>query len=216
VRRHADGTIEEFEDRAIDVDRWKALVYRRTNAGPYRWISLDAFVKANVLKLGLSVTCPSCLKKNWVGLSAMSEQLMCERCLKPFAFPQGTLDFEHSPWRYRVVGPFSIPGFADGAYATVLALRAFADMVTFGDADLTYATGLHFAGVCPSPFEVDFTCWYRRRTIVGRNEEPVLVFGEAKSFAAEGRGKGARSVPGCNGKSRIIGAARASSFSNYL
>ena len=123
VRRNADGTIEEFEDRAIDVDRWKALVHRRTNAGPYRWISLDAFVKANVLKLGLSVACPSCLKKNWVSLSAMSEQLMCERCLKPFAFPQGTLNFEHTPWRYRVVGPFSVPGFADGAYATVLALE---------------------------------------------------------------------------------------------
>ena len=108
VRRYANGTIEEFEDRAIDVDRWKALVHQRTNAGPYRWISLDAFVKANVLKLGLSVACPSCLKKNWVGLAAMSEQLMCERCLKPFAFPQGTLDFEHTPWRYRVVGPFSV------------------------------------------------------------------------------------------------------------
>lgn len=93
VRRHADGTIEEFENRAIHVDRWKALVHRRTNAGPYRWVSLDAFVKANMLKLGLSVGCPSCLKKNWVGLAAMREQLMCERCLKPFAFPQGTLDF---------------------------------------------------------------------------------------------------------------------------
>jgi ribosomal protein S27E len=80
VRRYADGTIEEFEDRAIDVDRWKVLVHRRTNAGPYRWISLDAFVKANVLKLGLSVVCPNCLKMNWVGLSAMSEQLTCERC----------------------------------------------------------------------------------------------------------------------------------------
>lgn len=185
VRRHSDGSTEQFDDRAIDVGRWKALVNRRTNAGPYRWISLDAFVKANVLKLGLSVTCPNCLKNNWVGLVAMSEQLVCERCLKAFPFPQGTLDFQHTPWRYRVVGPFSVPGFAGGAYATVLALRTFAHTVAIGDADLTYATGLDFVGVTPSPIEVDFTCWYRRRVFRGRHEEPVLIFGEAKSFAAE-------------------------------
>jgi hypothetical protein len=185
VRRHADGTIEEFEDRAIDVGRWKGLVHRRLNAGPYRWISLDAFVNANVLKLGLSVACPSCMKKNWVGLAAMREQLTCERCLKAFAFPQGTLDFDRTPWQYRVVGPFSVPDCAGGSYATVLTLRAFADMVALGNADLTYATGLNFAGLSPTPFEVDFTCWYRRRAMFGRSEEPVLVFGEAKSFAAE-------------------------------
>lgn len=85
-----------------------------------------------------------------------------------------------------MVGPFSVPDFAGGAYATVLALRAFADLVAIGDADLTYATGLHLAGSGPTPVEVDFTCWYHRRAILGRNEEPVLLFGEAKSFAAEG------------------------------
>ena len=53
------------------------------------------------------------------------------------------------------------------------------------DADLTYATGLEFVGVAPLPIEVDFTCWYQRRIILGRNEEPVLIFGEAKSFAAQ-------------------------------
>jgi hypothetical protein len=186
VRRYVDDTVvEEFEDRAIDVDRWKSLVHRRANVGPYRWISLDAFVEANVLKLGLLVACPRCLKKNWVGLAAMREQLMCERCLKPFPFPQGTLDFQRTPWRYRVVGPFSVPGFADGAYATVLALRVFADMLANGHVDLTYATGLKFAGITPVPIEVDFTCWYRRREILRRNQEPVLVFGEAKSFATE-------------------------------
>lgn len=186
VRRHDNGTIEEFEDRAIDVGRWKGLVHRRANTGPYHWVTLDAFINANVVKLGLSVTCPSCLKKNWVGLAAMRELLMCERCLKPFPFPQGTRNFDRTPWQYRVVGPFSVPDFAGGAYSTVLAFRAFADMVALGDAELTYASGLHFAGLGSAPIEVDFTCWYRRRTMFGRYEEPVLLFGEAKSFAEEG------------------------------
>jgi hypothetical protein len=186
VRRHADGTVEEFEDRAVDVDRWKALVHRRANTGFHHWISLDAFVKAKVLKLGLAIDCPNCMKRNWVGLAAMREQIACERCLKSFAFPQGTLDFDKTPWRYRVVGPFSVPDYAAGAYATVLALRVFSEMLGVGDTDLTYATGLQFSGMGPNPCEVDFTCWYRRRALFGRSEEPVLAFGEAKSFATEG------------------------------
>ena len=185
VRRHADGTIEEFEDRAIDVARWKALVKQRLNTSHYRWISLDAFVKANVFKLGLSISCPSCLKKNWVGLASIREHLMCERCLKPFAFPQGSLNFDRTPWKYRVVGPFSVPDFAGGAYATILALRTLASTLSVSDAELTYASGLDFAGIGPTTFEVDFTCWYRRRALFGRSEEPMMVFGEAKSFAAE-------------------------------
>ena len=68
VRRFTDGTIEEFEDHAVPVNRFKELVRRRVNAGPYYWISLDAFVKANVIRLGLSLTCPNCTKKNWIAL----------------------------------------------------------------------------------------------------------------------------------------------------
>ena len=100
-----------------------------------------------------------------------------------FPFPQGTLEFDRTPWQYRVVGPFSIPGYAGGAYATVLALRLFSDKLSVGDADLTYATGLDIKGIAATPIEVDFTCWHRRRVMIGRHEEPVLIFGEAKSFA---------------------------------
>jgi hypothetical protein len=188
VRRQVDGTVEEFEDRAASVDNWKALISRRLQTGYNRWVTLDAFITANVLKLGISIQCPNCMKKNWIGLATMREQLICERCLKQYPFPQGSLAFARTPWQYRVVGPFSVPDFARGAYATVLALRVFAGTLSTGDAELTYATGLEFTGVGASPIEVDFTCWYRRSTLFGRSEEPVLVFGEAKSFAAEGFG----------------------------
>jgi hypothetical protein len=35
------------------------------------------------------------------------------------------------------------------------------------------------------PFEVDFTFWYQRDHLFNHDEEPVLVFGEAKSFAVD-------------------------------
>jgi hypothetical protein len=127
VRKYADGTVEEFPDRTADVREWESLLARRRGNGSFaRELNLDPFVKANILKLGISIQCSNCMKKNWYGLGSLKEQLTCERCLKAFDFPQGRLDFRNTPWQYRVVGPFSVPDYAGGAYATVLALRVFA------------------------------------------------------------------------------------------
>ena len=184
VRRHNDGKIEEFPDRSVDVTRWKALVDRRAQQSLPR-VALDGFIKANIFRLGLVLECPSCQKGNWFGIEALQLQLRCERCLKSFEFPQAGLNFKNTPWHYRVLGPFSVPDFAGGAYATVLALRAFAEGFGAHDVNLTYATGLNFTVDDQRPFEVDFTFWYQRRRMLDLEEEPVLVFGEAKSFAVE-------------------------------
>jgi hypothetical protein len=185
VRRHKDGTIEEFEDRAAPVSKWKEIIGKRQSNSFYRWVTLDAFVKSNVFKLGLSLTCPHCLKKNWTGIDILQSTLACARCLNKFDFPQGTLDFEHTPWQYRVVGPFSVPDYAGGAYATVLTLRTLATLLSGGDVELTYSSGLDLVGDGLPKMEVDFLGWYRRRRIFGRQDLPDLFFGEAKSFGSE-------------------------------
>jgi len=184
VKKYADGKLEEFPSRSIDVKRWKDLVHRRANSN-YGAVSLDSFIKANVLRLGLVLECTNCRKKNWFGIDGLQEQLTCERCLKAYPFPQGSLNFAQTPWQYRVVGPYSVPNYAEGAYATVLAIHAFANGFGSDRTNLTYATGLNFKIGDEEPFEVDFTLWYRRREILSLEEEPVLVFGEAKSFAVE-------------------------------
>jgi hypothetical protein len=76
-----------------------------------------------------------------------------------------------------------VPNFAEGAYATVLATNALANGLGGDRANVTYATGLKIGTA--NPFEVDFTLWYQRRKFLDIEEDPVLVFGEAKSFAAE-------------------------------
>jgi hypothetical protein len=128
------------------------------------------------------------MRDNWCGLGSLREQLTCERCLKDFDFPQGSLNFHNTPWQYRVVGPFSGPNYAGGAYATILALHVFARNLDIGHTNLTYATGLNFRIDQESPFEVDFTFWYQRSELFDHEEEPVLVFGEAKSFAVSSFG----------------------------
>lgn len=198
VRKYKDGTVEEFPDRAVSVQEWQALLARRANDHSGDGLTLDRFIKANILKLGISIQCPNCIKSNWCGIGNFREQLTCERCLTDFDFPQGSLDFNKTPWQYRVVGPFSVPDFAGGAYATVLALRVFAKNLGHRDSKLTYAPGLHLTIKEETPSEtipqtikeeptpeIDFTFWYQRGEMWGQEEEPVLVFGEAKSFAVE-------------------------------
>src|SRR4030095_2311509 len=92
VTKHADGTTEEFPDRSVDVNRWKGLVHRRNNAKSWGSVSLDSFIEANVLRLGLVLECTNCRKKNWFGIAVLREQLTCGRCLKTYAFPQGSLN----------------------------------------------------------------------------------------------------------------------------
>jgi hypothetical protein len=186
VRRYVDGTLEEFPDRSIEVNRWKEVIGRRTKAKKIGYLpDLDAFVKAKVLRLGLVLECPNCRKKNWFGVEGLHELVTCERCLKDYPFPQGSLPFDRTPWHYRVLGPYSVPNYAEGAYATVLALNAFARGLGSDRPNISYATGLHFKIGNENPFEVDFTFWYQRRRMFGLHEEPILVFGEGKSFAAE-------------------------------
>jgi len=183
--KYTDGTIEEFPDRSIEVKRWKDLVNRRSNAPFTGRISLDSFVKANILRLGLVLECPNCRKKNWYGIDTLSEKIKCERCLRNYPFPQGSLHFDRTPWHYRVVGPFSVPNYAEGAYGTVLALNALARNLDSRHANVTYATNLSYRIGTGNPFEVDFTLWYQRERIIDLEDEPVLAFGEAKSFAIE-------------------------------
>jgi hypothetical protein len=185
VRKHTDGTLEEFPDRSAEVHRWQQLVHRRANTKFGYRVSLDSFIKANVLTLGLVLECPNCRKKNWYGIQELREQLRCERCLKSYAFPQGSLRFDRAPWHYRVVGPYSVPNYAEGAYATVLAINALASGLAGDKANVTFSTGLHVTIGSTKPSEVDFTLWYQRRRILDLEDEPVLVFGEAKSFATK-------------------------------
>lgn len=185
VRQFSDGTTEQYPDRAMPVKLWQGLIARRN--GQKRWLgdfALDAFVKAGVLRLGLSLQCPNCLNHNWCGLPELDEQVVCERCLEKFDFPQGSLNFEHSPWQFRVVGPFAVPNHAGGAYGTVLALRTFSENLG-GDAQITYSTGLDIVAGADKKYEIDFAFWHRRRHSFDDDEEPALAFGEAKGFAEE-------------------------------
>lgn len=189
VRSDQSGsqTEEEYADRTAQVQEWSKILRRRKREKKHRNIDLDSFVDAGVIRLGLVAQCNSCGKRNWYSLEDIKYEVDCDRCLQKFRFPQGPPRFDESLWRYRVVGPFTAPNFAEGGYGTALTLRAFSHLLGMGEHVLTYTTGLNIE-VGDSSLEVDFAFWYQRQGVSGLNEseEPELVLGEAKSFAVEG------------------------------
>lgn len=182
IRPIQDGNIAEYGDRTAPVDEWQAVLARHPTS--LRTVTPKDFVEAGALKLGLSIQCENCRGQNWYSLAQLDERLPCERCLKTYAFPQATLNFRSTPWRYRVAGPFAVPDFAGGAYSTVLALRTFATKLGARDVSITFSTNLDIK-LGGRSLEVDFAMWFARQRAFGENDAPRFVLGEAKSFADE-------------------------------
>jgi hypothetical protein len=182
IRPMQDGSIAEYAARTATVEEWQAVLARRSTA--LRKVTLEDFVEAGALKLGLSIQCENCRGLNWYSLAQLDEHVPCERCLKTFAFPQATLTFKSTPWRYRVAGPFAVADFAGGAYSTVLALRTFAAKLGSRDVSITFSTNLDIK-LSGRSLEVDFAMWFAGQRAFGENDAPRLVLGEAKSFADE-------------------------------
>ena len=171
--------------RTRSAEEWQGIAKQRANMDPFGGFKskgcLDRFVEAGALKLGLSVSCPNCKKDNWYGLEGLAERVVCERCLRTFSFPQGNLNYKNSPWKFRVAGPYSEPNYANGSYATVLALKCISDGVGFGHNTITFSTNLDLT-VNGEHSEIDFACWYRQDHHGPRQDEPLFLVGEAKSF----------------------------------
>ena len=184
IRQPHDGTLEEYPDRTATVQEWKQLLHRRRQRQTLPKISIENFTAANVLQIGLTVSCLHCAKENWYSLTTLDYTLTCERCLREFRFPQGGLHYGEKDWRYRVVGPFSLPDYALGAYATVLTLRVFRENLHSGNTLMTSSTVLDLK-YQDLKCEIDFVAWYQEGEKFWIDPEPALVFGETKSFGEE-------------------------------
>ena len=185
-REYPDGVIEEFVGQTRNAVDWLNHLKKRAKQSFFRNTGLDDFVNANILRLGLKLECPACKTKNWYPIGGIGEENKCDRCLRSFLFPQGNIDFKNTPWSFRVVGPFSVPNLAGGAYATVLTLRAFKYGLGSSPASvLVYSPGLEVEDDKLEKMEIDFAFFFQRSGITGSAAPICLAFGEAKSLAKE-------------------------------
>ena len=91
-RSNEDDTVEEsFGLRTAPLKEWTDLIAGRKSSRLLPRHSLEDFTKSNVIRLGLETDCPHCNAKNWSTLTVIDYRLTCERCLKPYDFPQAKL-----------------------------------------------------------------------------------------------------------------------------
>jgi hypothetical protein len=177
-------TVEEtFDLRTAPLKDWIDLIAARGTRRALRRRSLEDFTKRNVIRLGLESDCPHCNAKNWSSLTGVDYRVICERCLKPYDFPQAALRKHNRNFTYRVVGPFTAPDFARGSYGALLTLRLLGRInSSFENMTFSTAMSLSFDGL---QREVDFVAW-RGDDKLGREHRrpPQLVIGEAKSLGS--------------------------------
>jgi hypothetical protein len=179
VRKRANETetVEEtFELRTAPLKDWTDLISRRKQRQRLPEVDLAALTKRNVIRLGLETDCPHCNAKNWNSLNTVDYSVTCDRCLKPYDFPQSSLREHNRNWSYRVVGPFSVPDYARGSYGALLALRVIDRFDSSAD-DMIFTTAMNltFDGI---DAEVDFLVW-RREHRLETNAPPDIIIGEA-------------------------------------
>jgi hypothetical protein len=175
------------EDSGVPTQRWENI-FKNTDQKRMPWITLQRFLDALVLRSGLQIKCPNCAKLNWYDVKTLDYEIICHRCLKGFKFPQSAEHLNGLRWLYRAIGPFAVPGFAGGGYCVALTLRFFAHALSL-DNSLTWSTGLDLK-LDGKASEIDFAFWYKQRRYIRDYGDPVLMVGEAKSFAEKALFKG--------------------------
>jgi hypothetical protein len=180
-KRNEDETVEEsFELRTATLKDWTDLIAHRQEKRSLPPTALGEFTRRNVIRLGLETDCPHCRAKNWSTLTTVDYRVTCDRCLKPYDFPQAALREQNRNWTYRVVGPFSVPDYGRGSYSALLALRVLARYRSAMDR-MTFATAMNltFNGI---QREVDFVAWHGEERMQETHRPPQLIIGEAKSL----------------------------------
>ena len=159
-------------------------------------------MNGRAVELGLELKCDKCGSPNWYPVNRLDYLLTCSLCFKQFDFPITKPLGGHSKWAYRVVGPFALPDYAKGGYASALAIRFFADIIGgFDQAGVTWSSGQELKLEKNKKVEADFMLWYRRRKkiygtersffadglpIFGTDRPTETIFGEVKSFGRRG------------------------------
>ena len=138
----------------------------------------DTFLQKGVFKLGLRTKCPACQRNTWFGLSSLRESMDCPKCLS--AFPAaGNIDQKSGSWYYRTAGPFSVPNYADGAYAVLLTLDALSDRM-FSLIRTTAVPSFSAASTGKDALEADLAMFWR--DVSYGEESEGLLFGECKTY----------------------------------
>jgi hypothetical protein len=173
-----DGSPTEDEklvrERDLPVGEVKSRLGAIGRGGnPYSYSYLTT---RGIFKLGARIQCPRCLRHSWFPLDSIRDAFTCPKCLNVFP---AIGNLENATWSHKTTGPFSVPQYADGAYAVLLTLELFSDrhMTTMRTTPV-----LSFAAEAPNKekIEADFAFFWQQ-SLYGEQKDGIL-FGECKTY----------------------------------
>lgn len=136
----------------------------------------DYLLLKGVFKLGARVQCSNCSRNSWFSLDTVQDALTCPRCLDSFP-AVGHLD--SSTWSYKTTGAFSLPNYADGAYAVLLTLKFFDDQ-KMNTMRTTPVISFTAEAIPEKRLEADFASLWQE-ALYGEKRDGVM-FGECKTY----------------------------------
>jgi len=135
---------------------------------------LERLADSRIVQLGLWLQCPTCRQRSWYSVKDADYELQCSKCLESFPFPLP----RRIGWGYRTIGPFSLPQYAHGAYATLLTYRFFSRLLDGATTPL-----LSFIATKQDrKIEVDLGLFFQCMRF--GTVETDLVIAECKTFSA--------------------------------
>lgn len=137
---------------------------------------LEYLVSKKIFQVGLRVKCPHCFRDSWYPTEKILNTLNCPLCLNEFP---ATGSLEKGKWCYKTTGPFSIPQYASGAYATLLTLR-FIKEINHGMIKTTPALSFNAKTPSGGQLEADFAMFWQESRF-GETKAGIL-FGECKTY----------------------------------
>jgi len=139
----------------------------------------ERLLERNVFVVGYENQCPRCFKHSWHSLKDLDTSLTCPRCLHTYRADQ---HIRNGKWKYKTAGPFSISGYADGAYCVLSSINFFAERLHH--IALTPAMSFMANKKNGNEIEADFGLLWHQSNILG--ESTGVGFGECKSFGEFG------------------------------
>jgi hypothetical protein len=162
----SDNTIQPELERDREVGEVK-----NRSGGSY-----DYLVSRGVFRLGNHMQCPLCLRNSWFPANALGDTFTCPRCSR--SFPAiGSLT--SGAWTYKTTGPFSVAGYADGAYAVLLSVEFFSER-KMAALHTTPVLSFKATSAQRKDLEADFALLWQE-SLYGEERDGV-VFGECKTY----------------------------------
>lgn len=172
---------------SMHYDKFRQKIQKAVGKDIWRHKEFETLVERKAVELGLEIKCTKCGSWGWHPINRLDYSLTCDLCLQKFNFPiTNPIESKYSRWAYRVIGPFALPDYARGGYASALAIRFFSSVIgKINRVDVTWSAGQELVLPGNKKSEADFILWYQRKHHFGTDRPTEIVFGEAKSFGKD-------------------------------